>query len=159
LASSEEPGGGRAELGLDAEQQRDELDPAASHLLELRRDRADDRNHRGPSLSLAACRPVDAQDRVARARPLERRLRELLALGRVHGGKPDARGRAREPVQVLVEAERDAAIDAHGLERRAAPQQRLVVCVEHRLVRIHESAASHRHRQQRHLAKRDMTGV
>src|SRR4029079_9811546 len=64
------------------------------------------------------------------------------------------RDREAETVDVPVEQERQPAVGAHGLERNAAAQERLVVCPEDGLARVDEPAPRDRDRVQRHTAAR-----
>ena len=60
---------------------------------------------------------------------------------------------------MLGEPERRAAVDAEGLERRTAAQERLVVGAEDRLVRVDEAAAADGEREQAHALAAASSGA
>ncbi len=67
---------------------------------------------------------------------------------------------AVEPIQVRLETKRSAGVDAKGLERGAASQERLVICADDRLVRSAEAPPGdgdreHAHRVRFHAARSD----
>ena len=94
-------------------------------------------------------RAVEAQHVVGR-RGRHDQVDELVDPRRRLAGR--ARGRAREALEVPLEQERPAAVDAQRLERRAAAQERLVAGAEDRLGRIDQPAPGNGDREQRHAA-------
>ena len=92
--------------------------------------------------------PVETEDRVGKARVLERHRCEALHLGRVRRLETDPLGRRREAGEMLMESERPTVVDAHRLEGGPTAREALVVGREHGRVGIDETATRNRHRSQ-----------
>ncbi len=105
----------------------------------------------GSPAAFPAARPVEAQDAVGLAEAC-RVPRGKLGRGPRGStvGSPIRSADAARRVEVLLEAKRPSAVDPERLEGRLASQQRQVVGVQDRLVRVDDPAAGDRQREQRH---------
>src|SRR4051794_27506360 len=158
LHPAEHPGRAMAQLDRHAERQAEEADPPLPHRVEARGDRRDERETERRAGALAAGRPVEPEARVGRGGRLERLVREVRECGEVGRGKPDPlRGRG-EALEVRVEPERAAAVDARRLERGAAAQERGIVGEDDRLGRVDDSAAGDGEGEQGHAAIASRSG-
>ena len=76
---------------------------------------------------------------------------EHLQAPPLHRRQPDARRGRGQPVEVLLEPERAAAVHAQRLEGRTAAEEPLVVGADDRLGRIDEPAARDGEREDAHV--------
>ena len=84
-------------------------------------------------------RGVDAEHRFRLPGLVERERDELFQLGAGKQLEPQPRARALEPVEVLREAKRPAAVDTERLEGAPSAHEGLVVDVDHGLARRDEA--------------------
>src|SRR5207253_432943 len=85
--------------------------------------------------------------------------RHPLELRGIRRRETEPARRLLQPLEVPVEPERPAAVDADGLEGRAAAEESLVVRVHDRSVWIDHAAAGHGEREQRHRIAASVRGA
>ncbi len=107
--------------------------PRARRSLEIGWDRRDQRERARLAAPLAAGGPVEAERRLLGPGRVQGIARKLLAEPAVDRRQGHARGGAGEPVEMFVQLERPAPVDAGRLERGAAAEKRLVVGLQDRL--------------------------